>query len=85
VNRRLALPYMWLGRTWMDRGNQAEARKLIAGAVRLSPWSLRYRLAYLATFLNPSQLSALARVYRKIRKSAKDEARAGGATHAHVI
>lgn len=76
VNRRLALPYMWLGRTWMDRGNHVEARKLIERAAQLSPWNLRYRLAYFATFLSPSQVSNATRLYRKFRRDTKTKAEA---------
>lgn len=68
VNRRLAIPYMWLGRTWLDRGYHVEARKLISGAVRYSPWNLRYRCAHIATFLTPRQLTTVAKVYRKVRQ-----------------
>jgi len=80
VNRRLALPYMWLGRTWMDQGNHIEARRLLSGAMHLSPWNLRYRLAYLATFLSPSQVGSVRRIFRKFRRHAHD-----GTRHAHAI
>jgi len=69
INRRLGLLYMWLGRSWLDRGNHAMARKLFSGALQYSPRNPRYRLAYWATFLTPSQVSATAGVYRKFRKA----------------
>jgi glycosyltransferase involved in cell wall biosynthesis len=68
VNRRLGLLYMWLGRSWLDRGNHAAARKLISGALQYSPRNPRYRLAYFATFLSPSQVSKATEFYRKLRQ-----------------
>jgi glycosyltransferase involved in cell wall biosynthesis len=67
VNRRLAIPYDWLGRNWMDQGHHAEARRLFSGALRLDPWNLRYRLLYLCTFLTPSHATKAVNVYRKFR------------------
>ncbi len=69
INRRMAVPYIWLGRTWMNRGNHLEARKLFAGALQRAPWSLRYRLIYLCTFLSPSALSKVTNLYRKVRSA----------------
>ncbi|MGB8543309.1 MAG: glycosyltransferase [Candidatus Acidiferrales bacterium] len=69
INRRMAVPYVWLGRTWMNRGNHVEARKLFAGAVQRAPWSFRYRLIYLCTFLTPSTVSKVTNLYRKVRST----------------
>jgi len=65
INERLAVPYMWLGRSLMDRGDHVEARRLISGAMQYDPWNPRYRLAYLATFLSPSRLTAAKKVYHR--------------------
>jgi len=67
INERLAVPYMWLGRSWMDRGDHLQARRLIAGAVQYDPWKLRYRFAYLATFLSPSLLKKVKSLYSELR------------------
>jgi glycosyltransferase involved in cell wall biosynthesis len=67
INHRMAVPYMWLGRSWMDRGNHKEARRLISGAIQYNPWSPRYRFAYLATFLSPSLLAKVKKLYSKFR------------------
>jgi glycosyltransferase involved in cell wall biosynthesis len=69
VNRRLAIPYAWLGRSWMDQGNHLAARSLFAGAIRLTPWNLRYRLLYLCTFLSPTHATKAAGLYRRFRSA----------------
>jgi glycosyltransferase involved in cell wall biosynthesis len=69
VNQRLAVPYAWLGRTWMIQGDHAEARKLFSGALRLAPWNLHYRLLYLSTFLTPSHATKAADIYSKFRNT----------------
>jgi glycosyltransferase involved in cell wall biosynthesis len=69
VNRRLAIPYAWLGRSWMDQGDHIQARGLFAGALRLTPWNLHYRLLYLCAFLTPSNATKAAELYRKFRRA----------------
>lgn len=68
VNRRLALPYFWLGQAWMEQGRHVEARGLFSAALRYHRWSMLYHLAYLATFLTPSQISRVRSAYRKVRR-----------------
>jgi len=69
INRRMGLLYMWLGRSWLDRGNHAAARKLISRALEYSPRNPRYRLAHLATYLSPAQVSKATGLYRKVRRA----------------
>ena len=69
VNRRLAIPYAWLGRTLMTQGNHVEGRKLLSGALRLTPWNIRYRVMYFCTFLRPSHATRVVSVYRKFRRA----------------
>jgi glycosyltransferase involved in cell wall biosynthesis len=69
INRRLGLLYMWLGRAWLDRKDHSMARELISGALHYSPANPRYRLAYFATFLTPSQVSTATDIYRRFRRA----------------
>jgi hypothetical protein len=76
------VPYMWLGRSWMDRGNHKEARRLISGAIQYDPWNPRYRFAYLATFLSPSLLTKTKKLYGRFRNTTSSKNKISGDTTA---
>jgi glycosyltransferase involved in cell wall biosynthesis len=78
INHRMAVPYMWLGRSWMDRGNHKEARRLISGAIQYDPWNPRYRFAYLATFLSPSLLAKVKNLYSRFRNATSSKNKVSG-------
>jgi len=78
INHRMAVPYMWLGRSWMDRGNRVEARRLISGAMQYNPWNPRYRFAYLATFLSPSLLAKVKNLYSRFRNPGTSKSKLSG-------
>jgi len=69
VRRRLARPYLYLGVSWLNHGDHIEARRLFGRSLRQWPWSLRCQLRYLATFLNPAQLSWMKGLYHWISRN----------------
>jgi glycosyltransferase involved in cell wall biosynthesis len=68
VRRRLARPYYYLGCSWLDRGNHAEARRMLARALHYRPMHLHCQLRYLATFLTPAQVSRAKNLYHRISR-----------------
>jgi len=69
VRQRLARPFFYLGVSLLDHGDHAKARWLFARSLHQWPWSLRCQLRYIATFLNPSQLSRLKAFYHWISRN----------------
>jgi len=65
VRRRRARPYLYLGIGLLERGEHAEARKLLSQSLRIWPWTQRGVVRYAATFLTPSQLAKIKRFYHK--------------------
>ena len=69
VRRRRARPYFYLGVGFLERGEHAEARKLLGEALWRWPWSLRGMIRYAATFLTPSQFTTMKRFYHRVSRN----------------
>lgn len=69
VRRRRGRSYFYLGVGFLERGEPAEARKLLGEALRLWPWSLRGMIRYAATFLTPSQFTSMKRFYHRVSRN----------------
>ena len=69
IRRRFGKAYFDLAANLLAEGKYKEARKLMRTAVRHWPVNLRYQFWYWATFLKPSHVEAMKKVYRALFKT----------------
>ena len=70
IRRRMAALYFEFASTWFLRGEPQHARRSLAKAIRLAPFTARYHLLYAASLLRPSQAMAFRSGLRRLRRLA---------------